>query len=190
MPLRQIGHDAFLRRHTPQKKIDLADELLLCSGAPLDMCDDGRLGEIVRTWPGKKIICGGTTAKIIARELGRELVVDLDSARGSTLPPCSHINDVDIVSEGIITLGRVRNLLYSVSQQGHSFFTSSDEVDSQIAQLLLSHNDILFVIGTRYNKAHFDPWLPVRLERRVGLLGDIAGILRNDFGKPVEVHYM
>ncbi|MEG0725322.1 MAG: hypothetical protein RR485_04700 [Mucinivorans sp.] len=165
-------------------------ELLLCSGAPLDMCDDKKLGEIVRDWQGTKIICGGTTAKIIARELDRSLTVDLESARNSTLPPRSVINGIQIVSEGIITLGRVRNLLESVASQGHSFFTSSGQVDSQIAQYLLDSNDLLFVIGTRLNKAHFDPWIPVRLERRVDLLADIVKILREDFGKHIQEHFM
>lgn len=154
------------------------------------MCDDVKLGEIVRQWQGVRIICGGTTAKIISRELDRSLTVDLESARHSTLPPRCNIDGIDIVSEGIITLGRVRNLLHSIARQGHSFFTTSGEVDSEIASLLLSHNDLLFVIGTRYNKAHFDPWIPVRLERRVDLLSDIIKILRSDFDKYVEEHYM
>ncbi|MEG1413530.1 MAG: hypothetical protein RR980_00065 [Mucinivorans sp.] len=154
------------------------------------MCDDKQLGEIVRLWQGDSIVCGGTTAKIIARELGRSLTVDLASARGSTLPPRSLIEGIAIVSEGIITLARVRNLISSVASEGHSFFTSSGQVDSMIAQMLLEANDILFVIGTRYNKAHFDPWLPVRLERRVDLLSDIATILRDDFKKHVQEHFL
>lgn len=165
------------------------DGLLLCSGAPLDMCDDRVLGSIVRSWGGRKIICGGTTAKIVARELNLTVVVDLESARGTNLPPRSHISGIDIVSEGIITLGRVRNILYAVATEGYSKFTTSTNVDCQIAKMLLSNRSILFVIGTRLNKAHFDPSLPILLERRVDLLADIEKILRDDFRKNVEVRY-
>lgn len=163
---------------------------MLCSGAPLDMCDDHLLGAVVRTWHGRKIVCGGTTAKIVGRELGLSVTVDLDSARGTGLPPTSIISGIDIVSEGIITLGRVRNMLHSIASGGHSYFTTSMAVDSQITKLLLSNRTMLFMIGTRLNKAHFDPWLPIKLEKRVDLLEDIEKILRDEFRKQIEVRYL
>lgn len=168
-------------------------DLLLCSGAPLDMCDDRTLGERVRSFRGTTIVCGGTTAKIVARELGHEVVVDLASARGSSLPPCSTIEGVDVVSEGIITLGRVRNLLQSVASEGHSYFTAgggSGGVDVRITEHLLRAGRIVFVVGTRMNKAHFDPFMPIRLERRVDLLRDLADLLVRVFGKRVEIEYL
>lgn len=170
----------------------MGQDLLLCSGAPLDMCDDRTLGERVRSFRGTKIVCGGTTAKIVARELGREVVVDLASARGSSLPPASTIEGIDLVSEGVITLGRVRNLLQSVASEGHSYFTASDSggIDVRIAEHLLHAGRIVFVVGTRMNKAHFDPFMPIRLERRVDLLRDLAELLAREFGKRVEVEYL
>ena len=156
------------------------------------MCDDRTLGERVRSFRGAKIVCGGTTAKIVARELGKEVVVDLASARGSSLPPMSAIEGVDLVTEGIITLGRVRNLLQSVASQGHSYFTAGDSggPDVRIAEYLLRADRIVFVVGTRMNKAHFDPWMPVRLERRVDLLRDLARLLEVEFGKRLEMEYL
>lgn len=171
----------------------MGQDLLLCSGAPLDMCDDHTLGERVRYFRGTTIVCGGTTSKIVARELGREVTVNLSASLGSSLPPTSTIEGIDLVSEGVITLGRVRNLLQSVADQGHSYFTAggaSGEVDVRIAEYLLRAERMVFVVGTRMNKAHFDPFMPIRLERRVDLLRDLARLLGESFGKRVEVEYL
>lgn len=166
-------------------------DLLFCSGAPLDPTDDKRLGHIVRSWKGKKIIAGGTTAKIIARELNRTITV-LANPRGVTLPATSKIAGINIVCEGVITLGFVRQLLEEVrSGDDHQLFIGLDaSVDSRIVHELLAHRRIKFVVGTKLNEAHFDPSLPVDLERRVDIISDIVRILRDDFRKTVEVDYL
>ena len=43
---------------------------LIVTGAPRNKSSDKRLAEIVKNYEGKTIVCGGTTSKIIARELG------------------------------------------------------------------------------------------------------------------------
>lgn len=154
------------------------------------MCDDRLLGQKVEQWNGTKIVCGGTTAKIVARELRRALTVNINP-RGATLPPTSNISGVDIVSEGIITLGRVRNLLHEIARGTKPMFLGLEHsVDARIAQAMLAHRSITMIIGTRLNRANFDPTLPISLERRVELLGDIAKVLREEFRKKVTIEYL
>lgn len=166
-------------------------DLLLCSGAPLDPADDKNLGQIVRSWKGKKIVAGGTTAKIIARELNRTITV-VPNARGVTLPPTSKIAGINIVCEGVITLGCVRSMLENMaSGDDHQLFIGLESsVDARIVHELLAHRHIRIIVGTRLNIAHFDPSLPINLERRVDILDRIAKILINDFRKSVDIEYM
>jgi hypothetical protein len=59
---------------------------------------------------GLKIICGGTTAEIVARVLGVHMGVE-QSAQSLVAPPRYKIEGVDLVTEGAVTLNQVYNLL-------------------------------------------------------------------------------
>jgi hypothetical protein len=61
---------------------------------------------------GKLVVCGGTTAKIIARHLGQPLEVDLTTITDD-VPPMAQIDGIDLVSEGILTLTKTSELLRS-----------------------------------------------------------------------------
>ena len=52
---------------------------------------------------GKKVVCGGTTSKIVARELGQRIDVEL-KYYDEEVPPTAHIEGIDLVTEGILTL--------------------------------------------------------------------------------------
>ena len=47
--------------------------LLVITGPPFIKERDGELAELVRTFDGRKVICGGTTASIVSRLLGRPM---------------------------------------------------------------------------------------------------------------------
>jgi hypothetical protein len=55
------------------------------------------------------ILCGGTTADIVARELNRKIVDEL-IFEDPDLPPESFMEGVDLVTEGILTLQKVNEL--------------------------------------------------------------------------------
>ena len=53
---------------------------LIVTGAPRSRESDKKLGERIKNFDGQVIVCGGTTAKIVARELGKDVlwkVIDL-----------------------------------------------------------------------------------------------------------------
>ncbi len=164
--------------------------LLFCTGAPLDRKEDREYALCVKEWKGKKIVSGGTTAKIISRELKRTITV-LPNARGVTLPIESRMLGINIVSEGVITLSCVRRLLEHLAENSSrtQLIAQQSSVDKKIVYLLLSHRNIKMIIGTRLNEAHLDPTLPYTLERRVDIMHDIAKILREEFRKNVEIVY-
>jgi len=59
---------------------------------------------------GLKIVCGGTTAEIVARALGRRITVE-NNPQSMVAPPRYDIPGIDLVTEGAVTLNQVYNVL-------------------------------------------------------------------------------
>lgn len=159
--------------------------LLLCSGPPFNETNDRRLAERVRDWNGTAVICGGTTATIVARELRREISVNLRRDI-SGLPPTSSMPGVDLITEGVLTLARVKSLL----EQASSSELNGQGTDFELARILLEHDRIEFLVGTRINPQHQDPALPVELELRRNVVKEIARLLETKFLKEIRIEYL
>ena len=159
--------------------------ILVCSGPPFDRGKDRSLAELVRDYPGETLVCGGTTAGIIARELDRKVDVIL-KADPSGLPPVSRMEGVTLVTEGVLTLNKVKGLLSA------TFGTdvAGPGTDADVCRLLLSHDVIEFVVGTCINPLHQDPTLPVELELRRNLVRELAALLENRFMKEVRLRFV
>lgn len=104
---------------------------------------------------GIKVICGGTTAQVVARELGRELHVDLRRAgprQGSQqekIPPTARMEGVDLVTEGIITLSKASERLRS-AETIHDLPASQDGA-TELARILLKADVLHFMVGEAIN---------------------------------------
>ncbi len=160
-------------------------KLLLCSGPPFENENDTKLADIVKEYPGKKILSGGTTGDIVARELGIE-IKDTFEFTDPDLPPVSHMDGIDLVTEGILTLSKVSKILNEYNQ---NWVPGKGPAD-KIVSLLLESDEIRIIIGTRINVAHQDPNLPVELEIRRTVLKRIARKLEEKFLKEVSVEYI
>lgn len=160
--------------------------LLICSGPPYEKERDERYAEVVRTFPGKKILCGATTADIISRELGIEIRDDLIDMIDDDLPPIAYMDGIDLVTEGILTLSKVSEIL----QKYDNTHPLEKGPADQIVQLLRQSDKIHFIIGTRINIAHQDPTLPVELEIRRTVIKRIVRVLENKFLKEVSMEFI
>ena len=49
--------------------------MLVITGPPVDMANDGMLAQKVESHGGDVAICGGTTARIVAKGLGAKFIV-------------------------------------------------------------------------------------------------------------------
>jgi hypothetical protein len=154
--------------------------LLVLTGPPFDRGRDREAALIVSGFEGRKIVAGGTTANLVARELGKELSVDLRRLDRAT-PPGASMEGVDLVTEGIITLGRIASLLESGGQ------ARAEGPAGEAVELLLESDSIRFVVGTRINEAHQDPSMPGDLEIRRNVVRRIAGILESKYLKDVSI---
>jgi len=159
--------------------------LLITTGPPFEKEKDGELADKVRHFEGKKIICGATTGDIIARELDRE-IEDSFEFEDPDLPPISYMEGIDLITEGILTLSKVADLL---KRLGKNQVLKKGPAD-QIIRFLKDSDEIHFIIGTRINEAHQDPNLPVELEIRRTVVKRIANTLEEKFLKEVTLEYI
>lgn len=159
--------------------------LLLCSGPPFYKEKDSELAKRVADFNGKKVLCGGTTAMILSRETGEEIEVDIMS-QTKGVPPKSYMKGVDLITEGIVTLGGLTSLL----EQNPEDITVPDNPVGELFRMLMKHDSIEFVVGTRINNAHQDPDLPIELEIRRNVIKKIARLLEERFLKQVRVDYI
>lgn len=159
--------------------------LLLCSGPPYEEFSDADMAGIVRNFEGKKIICGATTSDIIAHQLGYK-ITEGQQFDDPDLPPISFMENIDLVTEGILTLSKVNNIL---KDYNHTTIIGKGPAD-QVVKLLLESDEIHFLIGTRINPAHHDPKIPRELEIRRTVAKRIARLLEEKFLKEVIVKIM
>ncbi|HCY00419.1 MAG TPA: stage II sporulation protein E, partial [Bacteroidales bacterium] len=85
-------------------------KLLITTGPPFDKENDAKLVNEFKNFKGKKVICGATTGDIISRELNVE-IEDSFEFTDPDLPPISHMKGADLVTEGILTLGKATEIL-------------------------------------------------------------------------------
>ena len=159
--------------------------LLVCTGPPYDEKNDKYLANQVKEFQGKKILCGGTTATIISRELGAHMEVDMNII-DKELPPISHMKGIDLVTEGILTLGKVERILSAGDTEGHKEPGPAE----MVVRMLLNSDKITLLVGTRINIAHQDPNLPVELEIRRNVVKKIKYLLETKYLKDVEIMYI
>lgn len=141
-----------------------AKNAVVLTGPPKEAHQDERFVKQFLEKTGVKIICGGTTAKIVAREAQKELKVDF-SYVDPEIPPIAQIDGVDLVTEGILTLTKglemlEKNWLRKDWQDGSSLLVKE----------LLECDKITFMVGTKVNPAHQNPYLPLPLGLRKSIV--------------------
>jgi hypothetical protein len=160
-------------------------KLIICTGPPFDEANDKVYAEKVIEYEGKKIACGATTADILAREMGKQ-IEDSFEFDDPDLPPVSYMEGLDLITEGILTLSKVAEMLRTYSSNTRLGKGPAD----QIVKLLLESDEIHMLIGTKINIAHQDPTLPVELEIRRTVIKRIARVLEEKFLKEVSIEFL
>lgn len=81
----------------------------LFTGPPVDRTKDQSIVRDFLQRPGSKAVCGGTTAKLVQRSTGGELLID-QASHSLIAPPCYLLPDIDLATEGAVTLNHVYNI--------------------------------------------------------------------------------
>jgi len=159
--------------------------MLICTGPPFEKDKDTQLAFTFDNFKGNKVICGATTVEIIGRELKRE-INDSFEFHDPDLPPVSFMEGANLITEGILTLTKVSNIL---NRYNNDTSLGKGPADL-IVKMLIESDEISFLIGTGINIAHQDPNLPVELEIRRSVVKRIAGLLETKFLKEVKLEYI
>lgn len=162
------------------------------TGPPAKKEDDERIIHDFMHAEGKKVISGGTSANIAARVLGKEIVTEISTA-GSDVPPTAVIDGIDLVTEGVLTLGKCLKLLkkYVRGEFDAEFF---DELDadngaSRLAKLLIEEcTELNLFVGTAVNAAHKETELNFELSMRQNLVEQLVRTAE-EMEKKVTVRY-
>lgn len=164
----------------------------ILTGPPMKKEDDTRAVLEFMSGNATTIVCGGTSANIVARETKREIVTTLDYC-DPNLPPIAHIEGVDLVTEGVLTLSRTLSLLkqYASGDIDEKFFAILDEKNgaAMVAKKIIEEcTDLHIFVGKAINVAHQNPELPFDLSIRMNLVQQIQEVATT-LGKEVVITY-
>lgn len=155
--------------------------LLIFSGTPSDSSEDFEYAEFFKNFVGKKIICGGSTASYISREL--KIPIKMPNAKMSIdgLPPSFVMDGVNLVTEGILTLTKASEYLKSGQVIG------IDNPAGKLVEFLLDSDILSFVVGMKLNVAKVNT---LNLKSRKEIIDEIVLILQKKYSKKVSVQYI
>ena len=140
---------AGLRAHRAGTGDDMSAALISCrpgivvevlSGPPSRRADAPRVVADFLAAPGIKVICGASTAAMVAEQMGQRLEV-LQQA-GGLAPPPSRLPGITLVCEGVVTLNQVLNVI----DEDNQAFEHRDAV-SDLHHLLRTADRIRFRHG-------------------------------------------
>ncbi|MDC7221047.1 MAG: SpoIIE family protein phosphatase [Spirochaetales bacterium] len=160
-------------------------EILVISGPPMEKKNDPLMAAKLRNFDGKKIISGGTTANLLSRELNKKLKLELKT-RTKEVPPYSTMDGVDLVTEGMLTLTKVAEILENKEDEGNLGIDGA----SRFASMLINSDSTHFLIGTRVNNAHQDPSIPFEIGIRRTIVRRITQALEKNYLKQTRVEYI
>ncbi|ERP32068.1 SpoIIE family protein phosphatase [Chitinivibrio alkaliphilus] len=158
---------------------------LLVSGPSLKTAEDTRMARTCAEFTGKKIICGGTTARIISRIWEKPLQIQLHN-RTRHVPPSSTLEGVDLVTEGILTLSKTVEYLGAYP----NIPTATKDPAYALTKLLIESDEVHFLIGTKINEAHQDPSMPVEVGIRRNIITRIIEILEKKHLKQTSLEFI
>ena len=141
----------------------------------------------------KRIVCGGTSATIVSRVLKKRLDVSMDYV-DPDIPPIAYMDGIEMVTEGVLTLNRVVQLLRRYVKNetvSEDFFLELDKPNgaSMVAKMLIEDcTELHLYVGKAINSAYQNPGLPFDLGIRQNLVEQLKTVVE-EMGKQVTVTY-
>ncbi len=137
---------------------------------------------------GKRVVCGGTSSQVVARELRTEVRTSFDYP-DKDVPPIGYIDGIDLTCEGVLTLKRlltVAEKYVSVSDPDIKLFKGQDGA-SKLAQILLVEaSEVRLFVGRGVNLAH--EGLGIDNKTKLDAVVTLIRILKS-LNKKVEIKY-
>ena len=119
----------------------------------------------------------------------RKPVLQTKDAGSPDVPATAHIDGVDLVTEGIVTLKKVSELARQYTSNASMSLDIKDRTDgaSMITKLLFEEaTDINFFVGQAVNPAHQSSGVDINFTAKMGIIKDLEEQLLK-MGKHVKV---
>jgi hypothetical protein len=155
------------------------------TGPPIEKEDDERVLEMLMSSPGRRVICGGTTANLVARQLGQGITVDLATGT-EDVPASGRIEGIDLVTEGMLTLTRALEILRT--DEPNDKLKLNVDGASRLVVILREADQVRVLVGGSINPAHQNPNLPRTLGLKTQVVQALGEELRRR-DKQVEIEY-
>ena len=155
-------------------------------GPPENKNDDLSTMRLFFAKEGKHVVCGGTTAKAVSEYLGAR-VRTLPGSGTETVPPMSEIQGVDLVTEGVVTINAVLQIIKNYQKDGMYSLELVGKKDgaSKLAEMLLEDaTEINILFGNAINFAQQSG--EFSFEKKFQLIQEIRDSLRMA-GKKVKM---
>lgn len=174
-------------------KIRRQEAINLFTGPPKNPDEDYEVIKKILEAEGKVVVCGGTTASIVAKTIGCEIEVDV-STMTPGIPPIGIIPRIALVTEGVITINRAVEIirLYIDEHTNHVALSKLNENNaaSMLAKILIEECDKLNIwFGQAVNPAHQTPDFNMNFDFKMNQINDLAELLRS-LGKEVSIKYI
>jgi hypothetical protein len=125
-----------------------AKTLNVLTGPPGNKVHDAKVVKDFMATKGLKVVCGSTTAELVARTNGVKISMN-EISNAFHKPPSYEIPDIDFATEGAITLNQVYNILEERADK-----LDRDSSVSELYRLFHSCDTINFIVGTATNPGH------------------------------------
>ena len=162
------------------------------TGPPVNRSDDARaMDEFIKS-AGCHVVCGGTSANIVARYLDKPIRASL-TYYDPDIPPMGEIEGMDLVTEGVLTLNRTVQILhnYNEGQVTKAFFDQLYAMDgaARLSKMLIEEcNCLNLFVGKAVNETYQAANLSFDLSIRQRLVEQLMNECIK-MGKNVTVKY-
>ena len=171
-------------------RVPTEETVNLMYGPPEYPEDDAFMVHEFMSAEGAKIICGGTTSNIVSRILDTP-VVTMPETAADGVPPIAFMADIDLVTEGLLTVTRAGDILERYYKATTPDFREIDGENGAaiLAKQLVEHCTCLRVfIGKARNPGYEGKNVPLDLDMKMKAIDHLCRLLEED-GKLVEKYY-
>lgn len=162
----------------------------LFTGPPKDKSKDSEAIKKFMASEGSKVVCGGTAANIVERELNKKLKVDLDYINPN-IPPKATLEGIDLITEGVLTLSKTLDKLKiyerCIDENCEKNELKGKDASCDLFRVLINCTHLNLWMGTAINEAHQNVDFPAELSIKLRIVEDICDVLKN-LGKVIIIN--